>query len=304
MELRQRDERKGELSLKTGGTVRLDQFIARVESAAAEAAQTAAETAVSRYPKIVNNYWYVWDTAVGDFVNTGVSAEGYVGEDGVSPAVTFGEIPGGHTMTVSDKKHPTGQTINIMDGENGQNGADGVSPTITIDDITGGHRLTITDAAHPQGVSIDVLNGAQGQTGPAVVEVSAAEPTDPTTEVWFEHPSNQQAVGLYTAAEVDALLAENKISVWNTLAIQVRFADIEGIVEQLHGVSTHSLVIGEHSSSLTGDLYGNSFNYQGILMIYKASSNNAYYLTFSRDHAAVGNINIPNASVTIKHDIL
>ena len=54
----------------------MDQFIARVESAAAEAAQTAAETAVSRYPKIVNNYWYVWDTAVGDFVNTGVSADG------------------------------------------------------------------------------------------------------------------------------------------------------------------------------------------------------------------------------------
>ena len=128
MELRQRDERKGALSFKSGGAVQMDQCLARAEiaaaQAAAEAAQTAAETAVSRYPKIVSNYWYVWDTTVGDFVNTGVSAEGYIGEDGISP-------------------------------------------TITIDDITGGHRLTITDAAHPQGVSIDVLNGTQGQTGPA-----------------------------------------------------------------------------------------------------------------------------------------
>ena len=128
MELRQRDERKGALSFKSGGAVQMDQYLARAEiaaaQAAAEAAQTAAETAVSRYPKIVSNYWYVWDTTVGDFVNTGVSAEGYIGEDGISP-------------------------------------------TITIDDITGGHRLTITDAAHPQGVSIDVLNGTQGQTGPA-----------------------------------------------------------------------------------------------------------------------------------------
>ena len=45
MELRQRDERKGALSFKTGGTVRMDQYIARAESAAAQAAESAAAAA-------------------------------------------------------------------------------------------------------------------------------------------------------------------------------------------------------------------------------------------------------------------
>jgi hypothetical protein len=49
-------------------------------------------------------------------------SDGEDGEDGVSPAVTFGTITGGHTMTVTDKTHPTGQTINIMDGAQGQTG--------------------------------------------------------------------------------------------------------------------------------------------------------------------------------------
>ncbi|MBR1565217.1 MAG: hypothetical protein IJ649_00500 [Oscillospiraceae bacterium] len=45
MELRQRDERKGELSFKSGGTVRMDQYIARAEIAAAQAAESAAAAA-------------------------------------------------------------------------------------------------------------------------------------------------------------------------------------------------------------------------------------------------------------------
>ena len=49
-------------------------------------------------------------------------SDGEDGDDGVSPAVTFGTISGGHTMTVTDKTHPTGQTINIMDGTQGQTG--------------------------------------------------------------------------------------------------------------------------------------------------------------------------------------
>lgn len=44
------------------------------------------------------------------------------GADGVSPAVSFTTITGGHTMTVTDKDHPLGQSINIMDGESGGGG--------------------------------------------------------------------------------------------------------------------------------------------------------------------------------------
>ncbi len=45
MELRQTDVRQGTLTLKNGGTVRMDQYIARAESAAAQAAESAAAAA-------------------------------------------------------------------------------------------------------------------------------------------------------------------------------------------------------------------------------------------------------------------
>lgn len=55
--------------------------------------------------------------------------DGEDGEDGVSPTVTFTTITGGHTMTVTDKDHPSGQSINIMDGSGG-------SGTSDYDDLT------------------------------------------------------------------------------------------------------------------------------------------------------------------------
>lgn len=40
------------------------------------------DTNVTHYPKIVDEYWYVWDATQNDFVNTGVDAEGEKGEKG------------------------------------------------------------------------------------------------------------------------------------------------------------------------------------------------------------------------------
>ena len=147
---------------------------ARAAADDAEAAKTGAESAASHYPKIENGNWWVYSAATGAYVDTGISAEGTQGIDGVSPAVTFAEITGGHTMTVTDKTHPDGQSINIL---NGQNGTDGVSPAISITDIAGGHRLTITDAAHPQGVSMDIMDGTVGPRGPAGPGVPAGGAT-------------------------------------------------------------------------------------------------------------------------------
>lgn len=99
-------------------------------------------------------------------------ADGADGADGVSPEVTIAEITGGHSVTITDADHPTGQTFNVMDGADGQDGApgqdgadgqdgtDGVSPEVTIATITGGHRVTITDADHPTGQSFDVMDGS------------------------------------------------------------------------------------------------------------------------------------------------
>ena len=41
---------------------------------------------------------------------------GSTGPDGVSPAVTIASITGGHSITITDKDHPGGQTFNVMDG--------------------------------------------------------------------------------------------------------------------------------------------------------------------------------------------
>ena len=38
------------------------------------------------------------------------------GIDGVSPTVTISAITGGHTVSITDKDHPTGQSFNVMDG--------------------------------------------------------------------------------------------------------------------------------------------------------------------------------------------
>lgn len=52
---------------------------------AVEAAQTVvetAETAVSHYPTVIDGYWHVWDVSAGEYVSTGVSAEGTQGPTG------------------------------------------------------------------------------------------------------------------------------------------------------------------------------------------------------------------------------
>ena len=105
----------------------------------------------------------------GDTGNTG--PQGADGTDGVSPEITIAEITGGHSITITDAEHPSGQTVNVMDGTDGEDGTDGtdgtdgVSPEVTISEITGGHSVTITDADHPTGQTFNVLDGTDGQDG-------------------------------------------------------------------------------------------------------------------------------------------
>jgi hypothetical protein len=47
--------------------------------AALDAAVDKCDDAVTHYPKIVNLVWYVWDAEAGDWVNTGIKAEGVDG---------------------------------------------------------------------------------------------------------------------------------------------------------------------------------------------------------------------------------
>lgn len=106
-----------------------------------------------------NGNWWTWDTDLNQYVDSGVDAgvsvnvgttstlpagssatvtnsgtdtdpilnfgipqgvAGQNGQDGVSPEVTIGTITGGHSVTITDADHPTGQSFNVMDGTNGQ----------------------------------------------------------------------------------------------------------------------------------------------------------------------------------------
>ena len=72
---------------------------------------------------------------------------GQDGEDGVSPEVTVESITGGHTVTITDADHPSGQSFDVMDGAKGDKGDKGD-----------------TGDAGPQGPQGET--GATGATGP------------------------------------------------------------------------------------------------------------------------------------------
>lgn len=105
-----------------------------------------------------NGHWWTWDTDLNQYVDSGVDAgvsvtvgttttlpagsdatvtnsgtdtdpilnfgipQGVAGQDGVSPEVTITTITDGHTVTITDKDHPTGQSFNVMDGQDGAPG--------------------------------------------------------------------------------------------------------------------------------------------------------------------------------------
>lgn len=123
---------------------------------AAESAASSAATVAVKTPYIGNNgNWYVWDTDTSQFVDSGKSAKGDKGDkgdtgptgpqgpkgdkgdkgntgatgatgpqgptgedgaDGVSPTVTITTITGGHSVTITDADHPSGQSFDVMDG--------------------------------------------------------------------------------------------------------------------------------------------------------------------------------------------
>ena len=78
--------------------------------------------------------------AKGDTGATGQN--GQDGQDGVSPEVTIGTITGGHSVTITDADHPTGQTFNVMDGD-----AVSMLEQTTYTDVGDRRYFTFTDAA-------------------------------------------------------------------------------------------------------------------------------------------------------------
>lgn len=124
----------------------VDQAIAALNEAV-----TDAEAAIEHYPKVEDGYWHAWDVTAGEYVSTGVAAQG-----------------------------PQGTP-----GEDGTDGTDGYSPTVTVTDIMGGHRVTVTDA---DGTHVfDVLNGTDGQDGSPGTDGADGQ----SAYVWIRYASVQ-----------------------------------------------------------------------------------------------------------------
>lgn len=107
----------------TGATP--DFSIGTVSTLPAESDATASITGTAEEP-VLN-----LGIPKGDKGNTGAA-----GADGVSPEVTIASITGGHSVTITDADHPTGQTFNVMDGESGEGIAvavSGTTPSITAE---------------------------------------------------------------------------------------------------------------------------------------------------------------------------
>ena len=144
--------------------------------AALNTAVNDANEAIAHYPRVEDGYWYVWDVLNGEYVSTGVQAEG---EDGYSPTVNIEAITGGHRVTITDKDGD--HAFDVMDGEPGE---PGVSPEITVSDITGGHRITIVDVNGTK--TVDVMDGGDGRGIVSVTKTGTAGLVDTYTIVYTE----------------------------------------------------------------------------------------------------------------------
>lgn len=173
----------------------------------------AAIAATSHYPKIEDDYWYVWDIITEQFINTDVPAKGPKGEPFTYDDFTPEQLealtgPQGATFTPSvssdgviswtndrGKENPSSVSVRGPQGIQGETGPSGFSPVIAVSSIVGGHQVSITDASGTQ--SFDVMDGVgdvqsvNNKTGAVVLtaEDVGALPSDTEVgdpqNVWF-----------------------------------------------------------------------------------------------------------------------
>lgn len=109
-----------------------------------------------------------------------VGPPGPAGEDGVSPEIEIETITGGHTVTITDAEHPSGQSFDVMDGEDGAPGTPGTpgtpgaaagfgAPTATVDTNVGTPSVEISasgpDTAKVFSFAFHNLKGEPGSGG-------------------------------------------------------------------------------------------------------------------------------------------
>ena len=80
------------------------------------------------------------------------------GVDGVSPAVEIEDIMGGHSITITDKDHPSGQTFEVMDGEDGEVPIDDTEPA--ADKVYSSQKVS-SEISQLNQAKVDIDQGVQ-----------------------------------------------------------------------------------------------------------------------------------------------
>ena len=93
----------------------------------AEEFKNQTETNVTHYPKIIGEYWYVWDATNGEYINTNVDANGIKGDTGRGIASIALNDDYTLTITFTDDTTYTTSSIRGQQGEKGDTGRTGES---------------------------------------------------------------------------------------------------------------------------------------------------------------------------------
>lgn len=142
----------------------IDQAIATMNNLVDE-----ADTAVQHYPIIDGDNWFVWDVNAGEYVDTGVPAQGPQGIQGIQGPQGIQGIQG-----PQGEQGPRGET-----GATGAQGVQGIQGEQGPKGDTG--------AIGPQGPQ-----GQKGDTGNSGVYIGTEQPTDPNQNIWI----NPQGSGI------------------------------------------------------------------------------------------------------------
>lgn len=131
---------------------------------ALNAAVDSAQEAITHYPKIVNGEWMIWDVSAGEYVGTGVPAQGPQGIQGeTGPQGIQGETGPQGPQGVRGETGPQGpQGVRGETGPQGPQGVQGETGPQGPQGIRGE-----TGPQGPQGVRGETgPQGIQGETGP------------------------------------------------------------------------------------------------------------------------------------------
>lgn len=97
--------------------------------------------------------------------------DGDDGDDGVSPEVTITSITGGHEVKITDADHPSGQSFNVMDGQDGSAGV-GVP--------SGGTTGQVLAKASGTDYDTEWVNASGGSGGHTILDSSGTAMTQRT----------------------------------------------------------------------------------------------------------------------------